>query len=106
VGAVVDTFLRALPHTLRDVPAAVGTAVRVRVTGEAGGTWTATRDERGWSLTGEPDQARRTEVELDADTLWRLATRGIAPRAALAAARVRGDQTLGAMALTLLAIVR
>jgi hypothetical protein len=38
LSTVLDTFLRALPHT----PAPVGTQVRVVVEGPAGGTWTAT----------------------------------------------------------------
>jgi hypothetical protein len=42
LSTVLDTFLRALPHTLRHTPAPVGTQVRVVVEGPAGGTWTAT----------------------------------------------------------------
>ncbi len=46
---VLDTFLRALPHTLRDAGAPEGAAVLVRVSGPAGGRWTATRRAGLWT---------------------------------------------------------
>jgi uncharacterized protein (TIGR03083 family) len=36
---VLDTFLRALPHTYRSVDAAEGSVVSFRILGEAGGSW-------------------------------------------------------------------
>jgi uncharacterized protein (TIGR03083 family) len=42
LGPVLDTFLRALPHTLRDVPAPEGTVLQVIVTGPGGRAWTST----------------------------------------------------------------
>src|SRR5215469_639815 len=36
VGPVIDTFMRALPHTLRDAAAPDGTVVQVTVTGPGG----------------------------------------------------------------------
>jgi uncharacterized protein (TIGR03083 family) len=103
---VLDTFLRALPYTLRDVSAAVGATVRVRVPDVAGGEWTATRDSEGWTLAAESGRIPTADVEIDARTLWRLATRGIEPPEAEAAARIHGDRSLAASALTLLAIIR
>ncbi|MGY0057447.1 maleylpyruvate isomerase family mycothiol-dependent enzyme [Streptomyces sp. LZ34] len=109
---VLDTFLRALPHTLRDHPAQDGTAVRVLVPGPAGGTWAAVREGARWALRtlATPDDRPATpataEAEVDADTLWRLATRGITPRDARSRATTRGDEELARAALTLLSIVR
>jgi uncharacterized protein (TIGR03083 family) len=103
---VLDTFLRALPYALRDASAAVGATVRVRVPGDAGGEWTATRDSQGWKLAADSGRIPTADVEIDARTLWRLATRGIEPPEAEATARVRGDRSLAATALTLLAIIR
>jgi uncharacterized protein (TIGR03083 family) len=106
VHPVIDTFLRALPHTLGEVPAVPGTALRVTVQGAAGGTWTVTRDETGWSMTGDPDPRRITSLEISADVLWRLATGGITPDGARPAIRLDGDETLGGAALAIVAIIR
>jgi uncharacterized protein (TIGR03083 family) len=103
---VLDTFLRALPHTLRDVPAGEGTTLEVTVTGPAGGTRTCTRTQGRWRLgrgaRGHPD----ARVELDADTTWRLCSRGITPDEAAGRARTQGDQRLAAAALTVVSIIR
>lgn len=104
--AVADTFLRALPHTLRTARPSNGTAVRVRVPDPAGGEWTATRDADGWTLAAPPPSEPAAEITLDAGILWRLATRGIGPDAAERAAHIRGDRTLARTALTLQAIIR
>ncbi|MFI7277315.1 maleylpyruvate isomerase family mycothiol-dependent enzyme [Streptomyces sp. NPDC049879] len=105
LAPVLDTFLRALPHTLRGLDAAAGTAVRVTVPGDAGGRWTAVRGPEQWELrdSGERPAA---EVVVDADTLWRLATRGVEPGEALRAAGLRGDRALGEAVLGIVAIVR
>lgn len=102
---VLDTFLRALPLTLRPAPAAEGALVRVSVPGPAGGLWTAVRGPRRWALTpsGVPAAA---EVEIEADTLWRLATRGITPDEARGRTTARGDLALVAAVLEIVSIVR
>lgn len=52
---VLDTFMRALPHTLRRTPAPIGAQVQVIVAeGSAGGTWTATATADRWSLAERP----------------------------------------------------
>jgi uncharacterized protein (TIGR03083 family) len=90
---VLETFVRALPHTFRDVRAAGGTHVRLTISGDAGGVWSLVRDER-WSLfrdvRGEPQAA----VAMDADTAWRLFTKGISREAALARTQMMGDRRL------------
>jgi hypothetical protein len=50
----LDTFLRALPFTYRDVDAPRGTTARVRITGAAGGDWVVCRAAGGWTLLNEP----------------------------------------------------
>ncbi|MGO4429592.1 hypothetical protein AB4Z54_65350, partial [Streptomyces sp. MCAF7] len=82
-----------------------GAVVRVLVPGPAGGAWTAVREDDRWALR-TPATPATVEVELAADTLWRLATRGITPREARRRATVRGDEELARTALTILAIVR
>ncbi|MEO3751167.1 maleylpyruvate isomerase family mycothiol-dependent enzyme [Streptomyces sp. B6B3] len=105
LSLVLDTFLRALPHTLRSVAAPAGTRVRVVVTGPAGGAWTATATPAGrWSLAEPPGEAAAT-VTLDAETAWRLCTRGVTPSVALSRADVAGDPALAEAACQIVSIV-
>ncbi|KUL25935.1 maleylpyruvate isomerase family mycothiol-dependent enzyme [Streptomyces regalis] len=108
LSVVLDTFLRALPHTLRDTPAPVGIQVQVCVAGPAGGTWTATAPtaEGNWSLAEPPVARPSALVHLDAETAWRLCVRGIEPADALTRARIDGDARLAEAACQIVSIVR
>ncbi|WP_037577543.1 maleylpyruvate isomerase family mycothiol-dependent enzyme [Phaeacidiphilus oryzae] len=111
LATVLDTFLRALPHTLRGTEAPPGTQVRVIVEGPAGGTWTATATESAgvqrWTLaqpstrSGPPTAVLR----LDAETAWRAATRLLHPTETLARAHVCGDHHLAEAVCRLVSIV-
>jgi uncharacterized protein (TIGR03083 family) len=105
LGPVLDTFLRALPHTLREVSASEGTTLEVRVTGPAGGTWTCTRTSGRWALRRQAGSHPDARLELDQDTTWRLCTRGISPEQAASRARTQGDQRVTAAALNIVSIV-
>jgi len=105
LGLVLDTFMRALPHTLREATAPDGTVLQMVVTGPAGGSWTCTRGPDRWRLRREPHPRPTARVELDPDTAWRLCTRGITPGRAAARARVEGDRQLAAAALQIVSII-
>ncbi|MCC3763432.1 maleylpyruvate isomerase family mycothiol-dependent enzyme [Glycomyces sp. TRM65418] len=105
LAVVLDTFMRALPHTLREVAAPAGTQVRMRIDGPAGGVWTATATGERWSLA-EPDGGTpEAGVDLDVETAWRLCTRAVQPEAALVRARVDGDRALAEAACRIVSIV-
>ncbi|WP_328498700.1 maleylpyruvate isomerase family mycothiol-dependent enzyme [Streptomyces sp. NBC_00414] len=103
---VLDTFMRALPQTLCRTPAPVGTTVRVRVPGPAGGRWAAVRHSDRWALADDPPAVVAAKVEIDADTLWRLATRGISVPTARGRATTYGDAALTSAVLDIVSIVR
>ncbi|MFI6011278.1 maleylpyruvate isomerase family mycothiol-dependent enzyme [Streptomyces sp. NPDC051243] len=106
LAVVLDTFLRALPHTLRDTSASVGTQIQVRVAGPAGGTWAATVTAEGrWSLTEEPLRRPAALVHLDTETAWRLCTRGMQPAVALTLADIEGDRRLAEAACRIVSVV-
>ena len=105
LGPVVDTFLRGLPHTLRDVPAQEGVSLQVSVTGPGGGDWTCARGRGHWRLHRRPHPQPTARLELDADTTWRLCTRGITPEQAAGRARIDGDQHLATAALQIVSII-
>lgn len=102
---VLDTFVRGLPHTFRDVAAPDGAAVTLELAGEAGGDWTLLRQNGRWRLhTGRPD-APDALVALDQGSAWRLFTKGLSPAEAQQRARIEGDAALGRRTLELVAIM-
>src|SRR5581483_6449392 len=87
---VLDTFLRGLPHTYRDVKADDGVRILFTVTGEAGGEWTLARGNGVWKLYAGSCTDAVCEVRLDQDTAWRMMTKGISREEAAARAEITG----------------
>jgi hypothetical protein len=105
LGPVLDTFLRALPHTLRNAAATDGAALEFMVTGPAGGTWTCIRNHGRWKLDRRARPRPDARVELEADTTWRLCTRGLTPAQAASKAHTEGDERLAMAALQIVSII-
>ena len=105
LGPVIDTFMRALPHTLRNVSGPGGTAVQMVVTGPGGGAWTCARGQDRWRMQPSSHLAPAARVALDSDTAWRLCTRGITPAQATGRARIEGTRDLAAAALQIVSII-
>jgi uncharacterized protein (TIGR03083 family) len=105
LAPVLATFVHALPRAFTGVPAAVGATVEVVIAGEAGGCWVLTRTPRGWGLAAGTAAAPRARVALEAETAWRLWTKGIRPDAAQAAVSITGDRALGLRVLDAVAII-
>lgn len=104
---VVDTFMRALPHTLRDVTARSGRQVGYTVTGRSGGRWTARATSGGWTLDcGAPSsRAPLASVTTDADTFWRLCVRMVQPADVADRISAKGDESVCAAALEMVSII-
>src|SRR5438094_596110 len=73
---VLDAFVRAMPHTLREVESPDGTIVRLVITGEAGGEWLAAREHGQWALGKDTAAEYDATVTMDQETAWRLFTKG------------------------------
>lgn len=104
---VVSTYLRALPHTLRDVTPAEGeSTLTIEVSDlTPAGDWHLRGDPDGWRFVTAVGHADTT-VTWDADTVWRLGCRMIDPPTARARAHVDGDVDVGAAVCELLAVIR
>lgn len=102
---VLDTFVRALPHTYRTVSAPDGTIVTLTISGRAGGQWSLLREEDLWKLYldlgGTPD----AEVTVDEDIAWRLFSKGISQTEGDAQVIVTGNQQLGRHVLDMVSII-
>lgn len=102
---VLDTFMRALPHTYRDVAAANGAALAFQITGAAGGAWSLLREDSQWRLHVGLAQQPLAVVRLDQDVAWRLFTKGLSAEAAAERVTVEGDVAVGGLLLTMTAIM-
>jgi hypothetical protein len=131
---VLDTFVRALPHTYRHTAAPPGTHVRLTITGPAGNTWSVIRDPAAsrvgqatppapdipqaqakgshapppasaWALYTAVETPPAASVTLDQQTAWRLFTRGIDPSTSRNRATIDGDVALGEVALRTVSII-
>jgi len=102
---VIDTFLRALPHTYRNVEAEENTTVGVRITGDAGGRWILKQDNEKWRLFMDGQEISDAETTLDQDIAWRLFTRGITKEEALANAILSGNRDLAMKTLEMISVI-
>jgi hypothetical protein len=102
---VLDTFVRALPHTYRDIEAPAGTHVLLEITGDAGGRWSLVRGDETWALYEAIDAAPAATVTLDQETAWRLFTKGIDPATARERATIAGDVKVGEVLLRTVSII-
>jgi len=102
---VLDTFVRALPHTFRRVKAPAGTQVKLVISGAAGGEWCLVRRKQAWELCehGGPDLA--AVAVLDEETAWRLFTKGISRDEAATRCSYAGDRRLAAKVVDTVSII-
>jgi uncharacterized protein (TIGR03083 family) len=105
MAPVLATFVHALPRAFAGAPAPARTTVEVAVGGQGGRRWVLTRTPHGWELGAGTAAAPRARVALDAETAWRLWTKGIRPDAAQAAVSISGDRALGLPVLDAVAII-
>ncbi|GCE28337.1 hypothetical protein KDA_38210 [Dictyobacter alpinus] len=102
---VLDTFVRALPYTYRDIPVSDMTVVKFVVTGDAGDTWYLVGNENKWSLSKSVEYPPNTTVSMDQETCWRLFTKGISKKQAKAQTTIEGDHQPGEKLLETVSII-
>lgn len=105
LGPIIATFVLAVPQVLNRTPAAPGVSVRLVVDSESGGSWRLVREPGGWQIDADTQTPSDTEVVMDADTAWRLFTKGISPADAARVATLRGDPRLTAAILETVAVL-
>lgn len=109
LGAVVDTFMHAIPHTLQDhAPQSTTEGTSIRIVVEDDSTtegWSWMKAGNSW-LPSDPPSDSATTLTCSADTWWRLCVRMITPAQARQHTRVTGDQQLANAALQIIAIIR
>ncbi|NYF79689.1 maleylpyruvate isomerase family mycothiol-dependent enzyme [Granulicella arctica] len=91
---VLDTFLRAMPHSYSNTAAPEGTTIHIEITGEAGNQWFLERSSTSWELLTATSTPPTTHISIPQDTAWRLFTKGIRPEQALSHATITGDPAM------------
>lgn len=102
---VLSAFVHALPRTYSGVTAPPKTCIRFEITGAAGDSWALVREAEGWALYAKSDLPPACAVTMDADTAWRLFTKGIDKSAARERTQIEGDVALGSILLDTVAIL-
>lgn len=102
---LIDTFLRALPHTFRDVNAPTGTVVEVKISTEAGGSWFLKKEKESWSLTSSTDSIPGTIVEIPAEISWQLFSKSLRPVNVREQIFINGDTRLGEKVLDMISVM-
>ena len=93
---VFETFLRALPHRYRDVEAAAGTSLAVRIEGRVPYAYTLRRDAAGWTLLAGEAAEPAARIVLPEEPAWLLLTKGMTGEAARARSKIEGDSRIAA----------
>lgn len=102
---VLDTFVRALPHTYKDMPVSDTRVLKFAVIGEAGDVWYLVGEVNRWSLFKDVALQPDAVVTMDQETCWRLFTKGMSKNQASEKTAIEGDQNLGEKLLETVAII-
>ena len=102
---VLDCFVRGLPHVFRDVDAPIGTTLQLKIAGDCGGTWLLKKHNSDWRFASSSGTAPAARVIIPQELAWRVFTKGIDRKEALAHSTLEGDQALAERAFHLTAIV-
>jgi uncharacterized protein (TIGR03083 family) len=102
---VLDTFLRGLPHTYRNLKAENGTRISVQIVGEAGGAWSLVREGFHWQLYAGRDPQATCRVQIDQDLAWRLFSKGVTREDARQQVEIVGNTALGEPVLEMVSIM-
>ena len=102
---VLDTFVRALPHTFKGVQANDGTMLQLTISGPSGGEWCLLRKQQQWNLGQSSTPRPDATVIIDQESAWRLFTRGMNKNEILPHVAIKGNQQLGLHTLHTVSII-
>lgn len=101
----MNVFMYALPYTYRDVVAPDGTSVKVTVTSDMGGSWCLLRKNDTWKLVSTNIEKPTAEVIIQPEDAWPLFSKSVRPDDVRHRIVIKGDQSLGETALTMVSVM-
>lgn len=103
---VLDAFMRALPHTYKDIEADDKTLLKFHIAGKSGGVWVLFRENGKWNLGMENVEITTTsEVVIPQEIAWRVFTKGIDKEEARKQITITGNENLGCVMLNMLSVM-
>jgi uncharacterized protein (TIGR03083 family) len=102
---LIQTFMMALPHTYRNVPANEGTLVEVIVIGEGGGKWIMEYTKKSWKFVEKEITDSSAQVEIQQGDAWKLFTKGLSHDEAEKRINFKGNADLGKEILKMVAVM-
>jgi len=105
---VLDTFMRALPHTYRNIEPCNAASVRVVVRGDAGGAWFLVAHEGEWILCSEFDGSPDATVTIPQEVAWVVFTKKMDRGKKLErfpSITIEGNRSLGTVVLDMVSIM-
>lgn len=101
---VLDCFVRGLPHAFRDIDSPPGTTLQLDIAGNCGGRWILAKNSSAWAFVSSANSPAAT-VSIPQEIAWRVFTKGIDRKEAIARSSIEGNTTLGERVFHLTAIV-
>jgi uncharacterized protein (TIGR03083 family) len=101
---VLDCFVRGLPYAYRDIDSPPGTTLQLDIAGDCGGRWLLSKQHSGWAFASSADSPAAAVV-IPQEIAWRVFTKGIDRKEAIAHSSIEGNTTLGERVFHLTAIV-
>jgi uncharacterized protein (TIGR03083 family) len=102
----IATFMCALPHAYRNIPAQTGTTISFTISGEAGGAWVLQKDDNGWQLQNNISVADPAAyITIPPDIAWKLFTKAILPATAIESSTIKGNNNLATGIFNMVAVM-
>ncbi|MEO8396119.1 MAG: maleylpyruvate isomerase N-terminal domain-containing protein [Chloroflexota bacterium] len=105
IHAVMEMFIRALPHTYSNIVVPDGSAITLWLIGIGGGSYTVVRLDERWQIFSHSDMQPACTVSLPVETAWRLFTKGITSDQARQEVIIEGDMKLAEPLLHMVSIL-
>ncbi len=101
----LDTFMRALPHTYRNVEAQQDTIINVTISGDGGDRWLLVRERNQWSLLMGNAENADADAVIPQEIAWKLFTKWIRKEEALKESEIRGALSLASKVFDMTAVI-
>jgi len=101
---LLNIFMQAWPHTLRDVVAGEGTVLKTTITGEGGGEWYLLRENNSWKIAESPADVI-TETIIDGKIAWILFSKSVRKDDVKGFVSINGDQQMGERVLNMVSVM-
>jgi uncharacterized protein (TIGR03083 family) len=101
----IETLLRGLPHTYRNVNEPAGTAISIDVGLERPFVRFLVKNQDSWQIKNEHDGEQRASLTVPPSIAWKLFTKAIRPEEARDQISFEGDSILANVALNLIAVM-